>query len=220
MLVMNGSSSQVGQERHAAQLQMVAATPWAVTGRIEVWALICWALSDQRAGMNRSAGLLGLEAIADGCGRAERSTLAVVEQIAALGCRVDVSGPGRDVAHPVAEAVAAMVDRSSEASLVRHYGALGIKPGGWSAPARWLVPEYWAIPDVEAEWVYAERRSGAYCPVMMVTSAEQLAHHRGVYVRWWDAVEDLAWALGSRALGFTVGEIGVAREPWVGECEK
>lgn len=216
-----GAYAPVGRISAAAKALGSSATPvpvvpWARDGTCAVDVLVAWAFGPQRVDASPVAGLYAVEAVAagyawqhgssDGCAR--------VAEIGAVGCRVDVSGPGRDMSHPVAELVALEVGRHPDAELLRDWGRLGVAPGGWKVPPRCYMPE--AVDAAgDAVWVYRERRSGAHCPVVAVTSPELIQRARDAYVTWWDALCDLQWSLSTRALGFVLlPEPSVPREPW------
>lgn len=187
--------------------------PWAATGSIAVDVLVHWALVVQRAG-DAVAGLYADEARADGYEWQERTMLAAVEQIAQLGCRIDVSGGRRDACHPAAEAVAAAVRALDDGGRVAHCARNGA-PNGWAEPSRWLMPERWEA-EGQAMWCYLDRRQGAHCPLVRVATVETVAAGRDEYRAWWDALAMLAAVLSGRALGFAVLPPSVPREPWLG----
>lgn len=189
--------------------------PWTARGSVNVEVLVTWALRDQRAGQSPTRGLFQAEAEASGLTwySASSDGCAAIDRIGSVGCRIDVSGPGRDALHPAAEAVADAIELADERDLLRLLGRVGERPD-WRGPPRWIVPESWVVEGVEAMWCYAERRTGKHCPLIIVCDAATIAAKRAVYVRWWDALEGLAWTLSCRALGFAVTGPAAAREPW------
>lgn len=214
MLRKTGGSTGMGVSAQAGPATAVVqgGRPWAATGSMAVDDLVVWALVVQRAG-NAMAGLSEVEAAAAGFDPYSRTMLAVVEQIAQLGCRIDVSSGQRDATHPVADAVAAAIEALDDDGAVKHAARWG-PPNGWAAPARWLVPERWEKEGV-AMWCYAEKRLGAHCPLVRVADADTVAAGRAAYLAWWDALMMLAWTLAGKALGFIVLPPSVAREPWL-----
>lgn len=215
MLVMKGGSTSIGATAFAALPPVAARMPWA-SGSIDIEALVIWALRDQRAGATPTRGLFQAEAEASGLTWYQGSNSAAIERLGMVGCRIDISGPGRDAVHPVAEAVDAVIGRSAEAELLRLYARLGERPR-WRAPKVWVVPEAWTVEGEDAMWCYAERRSGAHCPLIWLCDAPRLASWRATYVRWWDALEALAWPLAGRATGFAVEHPGAPRQPWLAQ---
>lgn len=204
-----GVSAQAGP----AEAVALAARPWAATGSIAVDDLVRWALVVQRAG-DAAAGLYEVEARADGVEWQTRTMLAKVEQIAQLGCQIDVSGGWRDNCHPAAEAVAAAVRALDDGGRVLRCAWNGA-PNGWAEPSRWLVPERWEVEGERAMWCYQGRRNtGAHCPLVSVASVESIAAARAEYLAWWDGLQMLAWQLSKRALGFVVLPPAAPREPW------
>lgn len=189
------------------------ARPWAARGAIAVDLLVHWALVEQRAG-DAVAGLYQLEAQADGYCWREGSTLSRLETIAQLGMRVDISGGVADRVHSAAEAVAQAVRALDDGGLVARC-ARGGAPGGWREPVRWMKPRAWEVQGERAQWVYSDRRMGAYCPLVVVATEESVEDARAVYRAWWDALAMLGFVLGRKALGFVVEPPSVAREPWL-----
>ena len=216
MLRKTGGSLGLGVSARPGPAEAVAqqGRPWAATGSIAVDVLVTWALVVQRAG-DAVAGLYADEARADGCEWQERTMLAVVEQIAQLGCRIDVSGGRRDTCHPAAEAVAAAVRALDDGGIVTRCAWQGA-PNGWSEPSRWLMPERWEVEGERAMWCYVANKQGAHCPLVTVASVDTIAAARAEYRAWWDALMMLAWALSARAMGFAVLPPSVEREPWIG----
>jgi hypothetical protein len=214
MLIKTGGSMGLGVSARpgAAEPVVQASRPWAACGSINVDALVIWALVVQRAG-DAVAGLYADEARADGYQWQERTGLAAVEQIAQLGCRIDVSGGRRDNVHPAAEAVAAAVRALDDGGLVTRCAWNGA-PNGWAEPSRWLMPERWEADGERAMWCYADKRMGAHCPLVTVASRDTVAAGRAEWLAWWDALSMLAMVLQGRALGFAVLPPSVAREPW------
>lgn len=210
-VAVNGVASD-GARLSEAELRL-RARPWEATGSVAIDVLVVWALVQQRAG-NVVAGLHQLEAQAEGFAWQERTMLAQVEQMEALGCRIDVSGAGRELVHPAAEAVAAAVALAPGGERIARCAREGA-PGGWWLPERWLVPMRWEEPGVRAMWQWGERNNvGKHCPLVRVASVDSVERAREEYVGWWDDLMLLAWTLGARALGFALLPPSVAREPW------
>lgn len=216
MLRKTGGSTGLGVSARPGPAEAVVqqGRPWAATGSIAVDVLVIWALVVQRAG-DAVSGLYADEARADGHQWQERTMLAAVEQIAQLGCRIDVSAGRRDNVHPAAEAVAAAVRALDDGGKVAHCARNGA-PNGWAEPGRWLMPERWEVEGERAMWCYADKRMGAHCPLVRVATADTVAAGRDEYRAWWDALSMLACVLSTRALGFAVLAPSVAREPWLG----
>jgi hypothetical protein len=212
MLVMKGGSTGFNGAARPAEAVRQARRPWAETGSMPVDLLLTWAIVEQRAG-NAVAGLFEAEVGAAGLTRRNRTLLAEVEQIAQLGCRIDVSGGVSDAVHPAADAVVAVLAAHERGARMVHCARCG-PPGGWAEPARWMMPERWTVPGEEAMWCYVERTAGRHCPLVRVTSWEAIEAARGEYAGWWDDLGDVAWALSERALGFAVTGPSVVREPW------
>jgi hypothetical protein len=217
MLRRTGSSVGMGISARPgpAEVVFLARRPWEPAGRVAVDALVVWALRDQRAGRDPVAGMYRAEAEADGYAWRGSSSdgVAAVGRIGEVGCRIDVSGGGRAVVHLAADAVEVAIRSLEAAALVVDYGQAGAAPSGWEAPDAWFMPSEWEAGG-EAMWVYAERRQGAHCPIVQVSSEDGVELARGEYRRWWDALEQLAWLLSARALGFVVMGPSVPREPW------
>lgn len=191
--------------------------PWQRTGSVDVELLVAWTYGPQQADRFRTSGLFELEARAAGFEWHGSSTdgCATIERIAEVGCRIDISsGPSRDLVHPAAEAVVSVVSRHAEASLIRYHAMLDSQPN-WKGPRRWFIPERWKVEGEDAMWVYTERTSQPYCPLIQIASSETVDVARAQYVRWWDALEAVAWSLSARALSFTVLAPQRAREPWL-----
>jgi hypothetical protein len=190
------------------------ARPWEATGRVAIDLLVTWALVDQRAG-NAVAGLHEIEAVAAGYAWQKRTTLAGLEQVAALGRRIDVSGGlTRDTAHPAALAVAEAVAQHERGDRLARCAREGA-PGGWWMPERWLAPMSWREPGVQATVCYFAGKQGAHCPVVQIASLDSIERARADYVEWWQDLCELAWQLDARALGFAIAPPSVVREPWL-----
>jgi len=195
------------------------ARPWEASGALDVERLASWAFADQRADRHAGVGLHSIEAGIDNVSYGARSqdgcgALADMEH---LGCRIDRSqGIVRDMVHPVAEAVAALVHEVEGGELVRAYGRLGIRPDGWAERPRWQ-PLVWVKPGVLA---LAEREGPGRGPanvtriICSVTAAE-VERRRETYERWWEALDRLAWLLSTKRLGFTVLRPAAPARPWL-----
>lgn len=196
--------------------ERLRARPWEATGSVCVDVLAHWAIVLQRAG-NAVAGLHQLEAQAQGFAWQERTMMAVVEDMEALGCRIDVSGRGREIVHPAAEAVAAAVALLPGGERIVRCAREGA-PGGWWLPERWLAPMRWeaerATGEMRAVVCYLANKQGAHCPLVEIASLDSIERARAEYRGWWDDLQMLAWSLQGRALGFAVIGPSVVREPW------
>ena len=212
-----------------------APRPWEARGSMAVDALLTWACRDQDAlGLSRS-GLNEIEAAVAGYFVPAASQWTRFETLERLGVRVDVSAVAqRRTVCPVAMAVGDAVARCEEAELVAHWARMGREPDGWREPARWFAPAIvehdgaagwvtwrsylrdWNPSEAELRFVDHEASARAHVyPIAPVGSREGVEVARRVYVRWWDAVADLGWALSGMALGFAVTPLEVSREPWV-----
>lgn len=193
--------------------------PWEATGSIEVEHLVIWTYGEQKADRFKSARLLAAEAAVEGVEPRGRTTdgTAALADIEHLGCRIDRhSVMIMDHVHPVAHQVVVMVDGLESADLVRHYGRLGIRPGGWQAPKRWWRPIVWKVYPTEGQWERLDRGVNAPRATMVIptiTPAE-LELRRLNYGRWWEALDRLAWQLSMRNLGFAVLRPSAPRAPW------
>lgn len=214
MLRRTGGSTGYGVSERPGPVTMpeVQRRPWEPSGSVAVDVLVTWALVAQRAG-DDAAGLYQVEAEADGVEWQNRTMLAQVEQIAALGCRIDVSGGRASAEHPAASAVAAAVRALGDRGLVALHARVGA-PNGWAAPSKWLVPERWELEGEAAMWCYVSKRQGAHCPLVRTATADTIEAGKAEYRAWWDALMMLAWVLSGRALGFVVTRPSVDREPW------
>jgi hypothetical protein len=192
--------------------------PWEPAGAIEVEQLVAWALRDQKADRDVAVGLHGIEAEVAGYHRYGRSTdgCAALADIEHMGCRIDrggavVSAP----VHPAAWAVVDELRGIEGADLVLRYGRVAGRPP-WQAPERWYRPVVWIKIGVEGQ---AERlgpgRSPMVTRVIPTMTREDLRQLRADYVLWWDALDQLAWRLSMRAMGFTVGRPEAAVTPWL-----
>lgn len=196
-----------------------ALRPWAVTGSIDVEALVRWAYQVQMVDRLGRAGLTRVEAemsgyepssySSDGCGALMR--------MEHLGCRVDTGRVTvRDDVHPAAEAVASLVDQMHGGGTLVYHGRLGTRPWGWAEPDRWFTAAVWVREGVKAQVERTERgRELGYCRIVAVTTPAQIAAKRADYLAWWDALDRLAFQLGLKALGFTVRSPDAPREPWL-----
>ena len=198
------------------------ARPWEATGSIEVEQLVIWAFRDQRAHRHAGSGLhaieaevLGLEAngrSGDGC--------AVISDIQHMGCRIDRGGARiKDHVHPAAELVAVLVDEIEGGDLVRRFGTLGIRPEGWREPERWFRPTVWVKVGEEGQWEWENEgrggRGNRLTRVIPTITREELARRRDEYAAWHEALDQMAWRLSMRALGFAVSGPAAPARPWL-----
>lgn len=194
------------------------APPWVGRGWCDVEALANWAFGPQRADASPVSGLCEIEARAAGYDWQGFSAdgLVAVERIAAVGCRIDRSGPGRDAVHPVAELVVAEAARLVDGDLLAHYARIGCRPGGWDAKPRY-EPERWreGREGVEAIWLMCEMTRRAYCPVILWNGPDEIAERRETYSRWWRAMSALWLPLRCYALPFELKKLRAAAEPWL-----
>lgn len=192
------------------------ARPWEATGSIEVEALCVWAYRDQRVDRLGNAGLYAIEAEADGRVWYGRSTdgCAAIADIAHMGCRVQSSGVSiRDSVHAAADMVATALGGIDGGHLVAFHARHAGRPDGWALPDRRYRPVMWSVPGVEAQWEHTD--SGhRYCPIISVGAVDDVGRCRLAYARWWDALDQLTWALSLRAMGFAVLRPTAPREPW------
>lgn len=194
------------------------ARPWERTGSIDVEALAAWAYGVQMVERFERAGLHAIEAAAlgyepravsgDGCGALMR--------IEHLGCRVDA---GRvtvsDAVHPAAYAVAVALAGVEGEREVRAHAVAGTRPSTWLPPEHRVRPVMWSKPGREAVVEYqGPGRKGGYCQLIYVWDEARQAWGRAQYARWWSALEELAWRLSQRALGFAVTGPAAPFEPW------
>jgi hypothetical protein len=193
--------------------------PWTRTGSCDVEALLIWAVGPQRIGRHQATqGLMQVEAEAMGLEWRGSSSdgCAAIERIGGLGCRIDVSRSAGGVrVHPVAEAVAEVLEAMPVGGLLFDYARVAGRPEGWRPPQRWIRPEAWVEQDEDAMWVYEGRRNGPrLCPVIIACSEEAIMAGREQYQRWWEGLQDAAWLLGLRALGFAVTGPACSPAPW------
>lgn len=194
------------------------ARPWERTGAVDVEQLLVWAYLDQVVERFVSAGLHMIEAEAMGFEPHGSSTdgCASLARIAHVGARIDAGGARVfDSVHPVAYAVAAAVMAVARESSVAHHARAGSRPEAWRRPERAARPAVWVRHGIEGQVEYeGPGRKGAFCPVIIMWSAERERWGREDYASWWHALEDVAWELGQRALGFTVTGPGAPERPW------
>jgi hypothetical protein len=194
--------------------------PWEQTGSIDVEQLVAWAFGVQKADRFAAVGLHAIEAGIDGVSFGARSGdgCGVLDDMENLGCRVDRSrGIVQDCVHPAAAAVAALACEIRDGEMVRHFGRLGVRPDGWREPKSWWRPVVWKRYPVEAqsERVGQGARIANVTRVMPTITREELSRRREAYGRWWEALDQLAWKLSLRALGFAVRSPAAPREPWL-----
>lgn len=218
-----GRISEAAKSQPASHTPL-AALPWEAAGRLTVEALVNWAFGEQRVSASPVAGLCEIEALAAGYAWQGTSSdgVAAVERIGTVGCKIDISGPGRDMAHPVAEMVAHVVEVHPNGRVVREWAQLGVRPGGWGRRPVFVPAERGR--DGDAMWVYDEaelpKRTGQQCPVVLMNSPEAVAAARRMYLLWWDVlaevyVDVLAWP----ALPFKLEPVDALRVPWLSQRE-
>jgi hypothetical protein len=197
------------------------ARPWEPEGSIDVERLVTWALRDQKADRHAGVGLHRIEAEVEGLEPGGRSAdgCAALADIEHLGCRIDRRvGLVRDLVHPAAEAVAVACGEVEGGDLVRSYGRLGVRPEGWAEPVRWWRPVVWVKYGEEGQWERTGRgNSPRFCRIIPTVTRSELARRRIAYLTWWEGLDQLAWRLSLRALGFTVLRPSAPLEPWTSE---
>lgn len=194
------------------------ARPWEASGSIDIERLAVWAYRDQLVDRFASSGLHAIEAEVAGFEPRGASTdgCATLAQIAHMGCRIDRRGAIIDhPVHPAAEMVAAALGGIKHGDRVVYHARLGGRPSGWEEPepGKWFRAVQWRKPWVEAEPELFRGRPH-YCAVMPTVTPAELIRRRSEYRRWWDALDQLAFALSLRALGFAVLRPTAPREPW------
>ena len=195
------------------------ARPWARTGSIDIEALAEWAFSVQMVDRFERAGLHAIEAAV--CGYEPRGLSAdgvgQLMQINNLGCRVDTPGVSiTDTVHPAAYALAAVLRGIDGWQLVKGHALAGSRPSEWIPPLHRVRPTIWVKHGKEALVDYqGPGRKGGYCQLIYVWDAPREAWGRAQYQRWWSILEELAWRLSQRALGFVVTPPRAPLEPWL-----
>ena len=207
--------SEVSQAREGLG---AAARPWERTGSIDVERLVNWAYVDQMVDRFERTGLHAIEASAAGFEARGYSADGVGQmmQIGHLGCRIDGGGVRvTDNCHPVALAVAGAVSAVRFGDSVVQYAKAGARPQAWIEPDRKARASVWVKHGVEAQVEYlGPGRKGAYCPVIITWDKARADWGREDYARWWRGLDDLAFGLSARALGFLVTGPAAAMEPW------
>lgn len=221
MLRFTGTVTTDDVERVQRPAVNVAVAPWSRTGACDVELLLIWAVTVQKIGRGGATrGLLQIEAQAMGMEWRVSSTdgCAAIAQIGGLGCKIDVSpgAPGGERMHPAADLVAEVLETMPQGGLLFDYALAAGRPEGWREPRRWVKPVNWVEHEIEAMWVYEGRRHGPrYCPVVIAYSDEALRAGREEYQRWWEALQDAAWLLGLRSLGFRITGPAASAAPWL-----
>jgi hypothetical protein len=198
--------------------------PWEASGSIDVEQLVVWSFNEQKADRFAGVGLLAAEAAIGGGEPRGRTSdgCAALADIEHMGCRIDrMHGIVRDHVHPVADTVADLVKGMAGGELVVHFGRLGVRPDGWRLPERWWRPVVWKVYGVEGQWERTDRgvNSPRLTRVIPTITQAELERRRQTYVQWWDALDQLAWRLSMRNLGFAVQRPSAPRVPWAGEAE-
>lgn len=213
----NGSAVSV---EVAARSKGPGPRPWEAAGAIDVEQLAVWALRDQKADRDVAVGLHGIEAEVAGYVRFGRSTdgCAALADIEHMGCRIDRGGAAvADAVHPAAWAVVDELREIDGGDLVLRYGRVAGRPP-WRAPERWYRPVVWIRIGIEGQ---AERlgrgRSPMVTRVIPTMTRDELRQRRADYVLWWEALDQLAWRLSMRALGFAVLRPMAPLTPWLEE---
>lgn len=200
------------------QLDRPRGRPWDKHGALDVEALVHWAYAVQMVDRFERSGLHAIEAAAAGFEVRGRSADGVGQlmQINNLGCRVDNGGVlVTDTVHAAAYAVASALRGVEGEQLVRVHGMAGTRPNSWVPPVHRVRPAMWNERRDGAVVEYqGPGRKGAYCQVLYVWDEARQAWGREVYRQWWAGLEELAWRLSARALGFTVTGPAAPLEPW------
>jgi len=194
------------------------ARPWDGRGWVEVEQLAIWAYRDQKVRRFATVGLHAIELEASGLEPRGRSAdgCAVIADINHMGCRIDQSGRMvRDVVHPVAEVVAALLAGIDHGRRVVFHAETGGRPDGWAEPKRWYRAAVWVKHGVEAQTERTGRgTSPTFCRVIPTMTREELARRRLEYLAWWAALDQLAWELSKVRLGFVVRPPVAPQAPW------
>lgn len=194
------------------------ARPWERTGTIDVEALAQWAYGEQMVDRFERVGLHAIEAAVAGYEPRGFSGDGVGQLMAIhnLGCRVDGGGARiSDAVHPVAYAVAEAVASIEHGRIVRAHALAGSRPTTWQPPAFKVRPAMWSKPGREAVVEYqGPGRKGAYCQIIIAWDAARQQWGKAEYAKWHLGLEDLAWALSLKPLGFTVLRPAAPAEPW------
>jgi hypothetical protein len=195
-----------------------AARPWQRTGSVDVEALAVWAYGVQMVDRFEMAGMhaIELEVMGYESGGIGACGVGKLMQIGHLGCRVDVGSVGvRDTVHAAAYALASELSAVEHGAMVRQYALLGGRPDAWLEPEHKARASVWVKQWVEAQVEYqGPGRKGGYCPVIITWDKERVDWGRAQYAHWWQGLDDLAKALATRALGFSVTGPSAPREPW------
>lgn len=194
------------------------ARPWERTGSIDVEALAAWAFGVQMVDRFERSGLHAIEAAAFGYEVRAMSSDGVgrMMQIGHLGCRIDNGGVlVSDQVHPAAYALAQELAAVEGAGLVRGHAIAGTRPTAWIEPKHKVRAAVWVRPGIEAQVEYqGPGRKGGYCQVIWTWDLGRQAYGRAEYLTWWNALEELAFRMSTRALGFMVTGPAAPAEPW------
>lgn len=205
-----------------AQDIALPARPWEAQGWVDVEALAIWAYRDQKVERFATVGMHAIEIEASGLHAGGRSTdgCAAIADINHMGCRIDYSGRMvRDVVHPAAEIVAALLAEIENGRGVIFHARTGVRPEGWREPKRWYRAEVWVKIGEEAMVERTGRgTSPTFCRVIPTVTREDLARRRLEYLNWWGALDQLAWELSKVRLGFAVRSPSAPQAPWEDEA--
>lgn len=195
------------------------ARPWERSGRVDVEALAAWAYGAQMVDRFERAGLHAIEAAAAGFEVSMGSGDGVWQlmQIEHMGCRIDNGGVlVRDCVHPVAYALASVLAGVEGGDAVRYHARTGTRPRGWKARALRAEAAAWVEPFEVAEIDYVgPGRKGAHCRVVFHTDDHSQRVGMASWRRWWMALDELAFRLSARSLGFLVTGPSAPVEPWL-----
>lgn len=196
----------------------VLARPWVRTGSLDVEVLARWAFAVQMVDRFERMGLHPIEAAAMGYEPRGFSSDGVGQLMAIhhLGCRVDRGGVSiSDAVHPVAYALAQVLRGIEHGTVVKVQALAGSRPAGWAPVRERYRPVNWFIPGDKPLVVYqGAGRSGGYCPLVDLWDAQRQAWGQAEYRKWWTALEELAWRLSTKPLGFLVTGPAAPPEPW------
>lgn len=190
------------------------------TGSVERF--VQWAFQDERLGWQDAYG-----------GRSQSTdTLVVLERIAAVGCRIDYTGPAPERLHPDAGALAGwlgartpgafrVVAGYGESGLrptTRPDGALRVEPRQWQRQRR--HGRLWAETEVHKRYSLFYRGrlrhyDAVWCPVRYVNRPEDLAREREEYVCWRDLLAWILEDLKGRLRHWTLTEELPPETPWL-----
>ncbi|MBN9525440.1 MAG: hypothetical protein J0H82_04495 [Alphaproteobacteria bacterium] len=156
--------------------------------------LLEWTYRQQRAQhyAGRGIGLYEGERAAQGVEWFGHSADGVfeIERRAQIGGRIDVSGGDMGWLDDDAATVHDVVEGAPDGILVIRQAEIGGRPS-WGADAQPRlrpVLDAKGKPEIGYWWDFDARDHRRYCPVIVLNSADEVAHVRAVYQRWARAV--------------------------------